>query len=89
MSQPPLPAPSPSAIDATWTVDQLLLARPSSAAVFNALGVDSCCGGAASLGEAALHARLTPRALLDALDALDARERSRDGSLAGRAGDPA
>ena len=62
------PAPSPTAVDATWTVDEVLLAHPSSAAVFNAFGVDTCCGGGASLGEAALHARITPRALLDALE---------------------
>jgi iron-sulfur cluster repair protein YtfE (RIC family) len=79
MPHPSVPLPSSSAIDATWTVDDVLLAHPESAAVFNAFGVDTCCGGAASLGDAALHARLTPAALLDALERALARH---DGGVA-------
>jgi regulator of cell morphogenesis and NO signaling len=66
------PAPlaaSPAAPDASWTVNQLLLERPAAAAVLNAFGVDSCCGGARSLAEAAAEAGIEPTTLLAALGA--------------------
>jgi regulator of cell morphogenesis and NO signaling len=83
MSHPSVPASSLSVVDASRTVDEVLLAHPESAAVFNAFGVDTCCGGSASLGEAALHAHLTPRALLHALErSLDGSPVRRDGGVA-------
>jgi regulator of cell morphogenesis and NO signaling len=60
---------SPVAPDASWTVNQLLLERPSAAAILNAFGVDSCCGGARSLAEAATEAGIEPATLLTALGA--------------------
>jgi iron-sulfur cluster repair protein YtfE (RIC family) len=59
-------------LDITWTVDAVLRALPGTAAVFNAFGIDTCCGGGATLDEAARGACLEPDALLDMLN------RSRD-----------
>jgi iron-sulfur cluster repair protein YtfE (RIC family) len=55
-------------IDATWTVDEVLRRHAAAVAVFNAFGVDVCCGGGASLGEAALHARVARDVLVEALE---------------------
>ena len=54
-------------IDSGMTVDAVLLAWPESAQVFNALGVDACCGGHASLDEAAADAHVELVRLLAAL----------------------
>jgi regulator of cell morphogenesis and NO signaling len=43
-------------IDADWTVNTTIQRFPSTIAVFNQYGVDACCGGAATLREAALEA---------------------------------
>lgn len=50
------PAPM---VDVRWSVNDTLLRYPRSAAVFDAFGVDSCCGGGASLDQAA-HAADVP-----------------------------
>ena len=55
-------------IDLAWSVNELLDRRPASVAVLNAFGVDTCCGGALTLEEAALDANVPPRELLAALE---------------------
>ena len=40
-------------ISETMTVNDAIRLHPESVGVFNALGVDACCGGAATLAEAA------------------------------------
>ncbi len=51
------------------TVNDVLLRFPGCASVFNAFGVDSCCGGAASLAAAAADVGVEAEALLSALEA--------------------
>jgi regulator of cell morphogenesis and NO signaling len=55
-------------LDPAMTVDHVLLTYPCTVTAFNAFGVDTCCGGGASLEGAAMRAQITPRALLAALD---------------------
>ena len=55
-------------LDAALTVNDTLLRHPETMAVFNAFGVDACCGGAASLAEAARTAGVEPVALIEALE---------------------
>ena len=43
-----------------WTVNEALRAAPQLVGVFNRLGLDTCCDGALTLGEAARSAGLTP-----------------------------
>ena len=78
-------AQSPAArITTAWTVNDVLRAHPATVAVFNAFRVDACCGGTASLTEAALHAHVDPETLMAALeailDATDAAPRAGDSS---------
>jgi regulator of cell morphogenesis and NO signaling len=56
-----------AAIDAHSTVNDVIRLHPVAVRVFNAFGVDACCGGAASLTEAARDANIPLDALLDAL----------------------
>ena len=51
----------------TRTVNELLLAVPATVEVFNAFGIDACCGGAVPLDEAAARDGAPVEALLDAL----------------------
>jgi regulator of cell morphogenesis and NO signaling len=46
-----------------WTVNEALRAAPQLVGAFNRLGLDTCCGGALTLGEAARAAGLTPNEL--------------------------
>ncbi len=54
-------------IDASWTVNEVIRTFPETVTVFNAFGVDSCCGGDASLEEAALDAGAARSELISAL----------------------
>lgn len=63
----PDPMPTPH-IDATWTVDDVLHTFPGSGALFNAFGIDTCCGAHASLEEAARDVGLAPSALVDVIE---------------------
>lgn len=54
-------------LDASWTVNEVIITFPDSVAVFNALGVDSCCRGDSTLEQAASEAGLEPGALVSAL----------------------
>ena len=53
--------------DATWTVNDVLRQHPQAVAVFNALGVDACCGGANTLDLAAADAGVQLDDLVTAL----------------------
>lgn len=57
-------------VDATATVNEILVAHPAAVGVFNSFGIDACCGGDASLIEAARRDGASVDALLAALDAL-------------------
>jgi iron-sulfur cluster repair protein YtfE (RIC family) len=53
---------------ADWTVNEVLARHPATLPVFNAFGVDTCCGGEVPLGDAALLARIEWPTLLRALE---------------------
>lgn len=53
--------------DATWTVNDVLRHHPEAVAVFNAMGVDACCGGANTLDAAAADAGVLLDDLVTAL----------------------
>lgn len=55
-------------IDADWSVNATIQRFPSTVAVFNEYGVDACCGGAATLREAALEAGVALDQLITALE---------------------
>ena len=57
-------------MDPSWSIDRLLILRPAAAAVLNAYGVDSCCGGARSIADAARDDGIELAVLLRALDAV-------------------
>ena len=59
-----------SAIDPTATVNEILVTFPSTVSVFNQFGIDACCGGAASLSEAARRDGADADRLIEALDAI-------------------
>jgi regulator of cell morphogenesis and NO signaling len=66
-------------IDPSRTVAELVLERPSRARVFEELGVDYCCGGKRSLGEACEARGVAVEAAVAALDAAaDAPSTERD-----------
>jgi iron-sulfur cluster repair protein YtfE (RIC family) len=44
---------SSTRINTAATVNEILAEHPAAVSVFNALGIDACCGGDASLSEAA------------------------------------
>ena len=60
--------------DLSHTVNDVLLARPEAVRVFNALGIDACCGGGLSLRDAAHEASVSEAVLLFALARFDAGE---------------
>ena len=57
-------------IAAEWSVNQTLLTFPETVAVFNRHGVDSCCGGDATLLHAAVEAGVPIDTLLEELRAV-------------------
>jgi len=61
-------------IDAGITVNEMLRLHPATVSVLNAFGIDACCGGAASLDEAARRDGVDLDALLNALVAATAVE---------------
>ena len=56
-------------IQPTSVVNETLRLYPATTAVFNQFGIDACCGGAASISEAATRDGADPQLLLDALNA--------------------
>lgn len=57
-------------ISETSTVGDAIARHPASITVLNAFGVDTCCGGSASIGEAAAHAHVETALLFSGLRAL-------------------
>jgi iron-sulfur cluster repair protein YtfE (RIC family) len=61
-------------IDQTTTVNEIIEKHPTTVAAFNALGIDACCGGEASVAEAARRDGVDIDALIAALDVLITRD---------------
>jgi len=61
--------PTP-AVESTATVNEILVTYPETVSVFNQFGIDACCGGAASLAEAARRDGADVDRLIRALDAI-------------------
>jgi regulator of cell morphogenesis and NO signaling len=59
--------PDQITIDPNWSINELLRRHPETVGVFNAFGIDSCCGGGAALFEAAYRDGADPEALLHEL----------------------
>ena len=51
------------------TVDAVIAKVPAATAILNAHNIDTCCGGRASLGDAALRAHVDPLVLIGLLAA--------------------
>ena len=60
---------APSLTDPILTVNDVVARHPETVAVFNAFGIDACCGGAVPVREAARRDGADPDALLAALAA--------------------
>jgi regulator of cell morphogenesis and NO signaling len=60
----------PPLLTLSWTVNDVLSRHPSTAAVFNAFGVDTCCGGGRSVGDACMEVGVDPEVVLEALRAM-------------------
>lgn len=54
-------------IEPTWTVNKVVALYPITVGIFNRFGVDSCCGGAVALSEAAARDGIALDDLLEAL----------------------
>jgi len=55
------------ALDVSTSVNDVLTQYPETVSIFNAFGIDACCGGAASLREAARRDGVDLAELLGAL----------------------
>ena len=60
---------NPEPVHAGLTVNEAIRLYPATVAVFNAFGIDACCGGAAPLAQAAARDGADPEALLAAVRA--------------------
>jgi regulator of cell morphogenesis and NO signaling len=58
------------AIDPAATVNEILGQHPATVSAFNTFGIDACCGGNASIDEAARRDGADLDALIAALDAI-------------------
>ncbi|MGK2962218.1 MAG: DUF542 domain-containing protein [Gemmatimonadaceae bacterium] len=56
-------------ITGAWSVNDTIRRHPESIAVFNQVGIDSCCGGAASLADSAREVGIELDDLLNMLNA--------------------
>jgi regulator of cell morphogenesis and NO signaling len=54
-------------LDPAWTVNETVARYPTTAAVFNRFGVDTCCGGGVPITAAAAREGIDPDALLAAV----------------------
>ena len=61
------PAPPDARLDPALTINEVLARHPHTAVVFNAFGIDTCCGGGRSLAEAAQDDGVKVEVLLSAL----------------------
>ena len=57
-----------SSIDTRSTVNEIVARYPSTLAIFNAFGIDTCCGGALPMSEAASRHGIPLNALRSALE---------------------
>jgi regulator of cell morphogenesis and NO signaling len=64
--------PNATAIDTETTVNEVIRMYPESVSVFNQLGIDACCGGDASIAEAARRDGVDLESLLTRLGAVAA-----------------
>lgn len=60
---------STAPFDARTSVNDLIALHPESLPVLNGFGIDTCCGGALPLGDAAAEHGIDPERLLAALRA--------------------
>jgi regulator of cell morphogenesis and NO signaling len=58
----------PQTIDPTLTISAIVQRYPATLAVFNARGLDACCGGGLTLAEAAARHGIDLRELVAALE---------------------
>ncbi len=58
-----------SSVTVSCTVNAALAKNPAAFKVLNSFGIDTCCGGRSSIGDAAAHARVDPSVVIAALDA--------------------
>lgn len=68
----PTPAPTPAQIRPDDTLNAIVERAPRTLAVLQRFGLDTCCGGALALREAAAHHALDLDELLGALRAAEA-----------------
>ena len=61
--------PIAGTITTAWTVNDVIRHFPMTILVFNDLGIDSCCGGMATLEAAARESSVAPHDLLAAIKA--------------------
>jgi regulator of cell morphogenesis and NO signaling len=57
-------------IDPAATVNEILVQHPDTVSVFNAFGIDACCGGDADLAEAAARDGVVLNDLIAALESV-------------------
>jgi iron-sulfur cluster repair protein YtfE (RIC family) len=65
-----------SPITTDSTVDAVISATPFAIGVLNEYLIDTCCGGRATIGEAAAHAHVDPAVVVRALQAAQQSEPS-------------
>lgn len=58
---------TPTLLDCRWSVNEVIARHPATIEVFVEHGVDTCCGGGASVETAARNAALDPQQLCAAL----------------------
>lgn len=59
--------PETTQIDQTSVVNDVIRRYPATVGVFNYFGIDACCGGAATIAEAAENDSVDADVLVDAL----------------------
>ena len=66
--------PGPTIVDTSATVNEILVQHPAAVSVFNTFGIDACCGGDATLEDAARRDGADLDALTAALGDVIARD---------------
>ncbi|HET7584585.1 MAG TPA: DUF542 domain-containing protein [Gemmatimonadaceae bacterium] len=61
--------PCRGTLDPNWTVHRILTEHPATAPVFARFGIHTCCGGGATVSDAAARDGVDVQALCDALNA--------------------
>lgn len=65
-----MPVNDSTKIDPAWTIHDVVQSRPETNAVLRSYGIDTCCGSARTLTEAATAASLDAATLVRALEAV-------------------